>query len=166
MAATRARALAAAIEKKFGSLDAFKEAFSKEAATVFGSGWAWLIVDPSGVIMTNNHVIENADQVRVALSDKREFEAEILLRDPRSDLAVLKIKDGREKFPAIAPARKAIKNKTDAICTCFSTFFTNTGNFIPTIIPIITGIPRMMKTVRNISTGSMVIGTRSGDLLA
>ena len=63
-----------------------------------GSG---VIVDPSGVIMTNNHVIENADQVKVALSDKREFEAEILLRDPRSDLAVLKIKDGREKFPAI-----------------------------------------------------------------
>jgi Do/DeqQ family serine protease len=51
--------------------------------------------------MTNNHVIENADQVKVALSDKREFEAEILLRDPRSDLAVLKIKDGREKFPAL-----------------------------------------------------------------
>lgn len=63
-----------------------------------GSG---VIVDPSGVIMTNNHVIENADQVKVALSDKREFEAEILLRDPRSDLAVLKVKDGHEKFPAI-----------------------------------------------------------------
>ncbi len=63
-----------------------------------GSG---VIVDPSGIIVTNFHVIENADQVRVALSDKREFEAEILLRDQRSDLAVLKVKDGREKFPAI-----------------------------------------------------------------
>jgi Do/DeqQ family serine protease len=63
-----------------------------------GSG---VIVDPAGVIVTNYHVIENADQVKVALGDKREFEAEILLRDKRSDLAVLKIKDGHEKFPAI-----------------------------------------------------------------
>ena len=63
-----------------------------------GSG---VIVDPSGIIVTNYHVIEHADQVKVALIDKREFEAEILLRDQRSDLAVLKIKDGHEKFPAL-----------------------------------------------------------------
>jgi Do/DeqQ family serine protease len=63
-----------------------------------GSG---VIVDPSGIIVTNYHVIENADQVKVALIDKREFEAEILLRDQRSDLAVLKIKDAHERFPAI-----------------------------------------------------------------
>ena len=41
-------ALADAINSAFGSLDAFKEAFSKAAATRFGSGWAWLIVDRSG----------------------------------------------------------------------------------------------------------------------
>jgi Do/DeqQ family serine protease len=63
-----------------------------------GSG---VIVDPSGIIVTNYHVIENADQVKVALLDKREFEAEILLRDQRSDLAVLKIKDANERFPAL-----------------------------------------------------------------
>jgi Do/DeqQ family serine protease len=63
-----------------------------------GSG---VIVDPSGVIVTNFHVIENADQIKVALSDKREFEAEILLRDQRSDLAVLKIKDRGEKLPSL-----------------------------------------------------------------
>ena len=40
--------LAAALEKKFASYEAFKEAFSKEAAGVFGSGWAWLIVTPKG----------------------------------------------------------------------------------------------------------------------
>ena len=40
--------LAAAINAKFGSLDAFKDEFSKAAATRFGSGWAWLIVDGSG----------------------------------------------------------------------------------------------------------------------
>lgn len=63
-----------------------------------GSG---VIVDPAGIVVTNYHVIDGADQVKVALADKREFDAEILLRDQRSDLAVLKIKDGREKFPAI-----------------------------------------------------------------
>ena len=63
-----------------------------------GSG---VLVDPSGIIVTNFHVIENADQVKVALSDRRELEAEILLRDQRSDLAVLRIKDAKERFPAL-----------------------------------------------------------------
>ena len=40
--------LADAISKKFGSFDGFKDAFSKAAATQFGSGWAWLLVDKSG----------------------------------------------------------------------------------------------------------------------
>ena len=51
--------------------------------------------------MTNNHVIEGADEVKVALADKREFEAEIVLKDLRTDLAVLRIKDSRERFPVI-----------------------------------------------------------------
>jgi len=63
-----------------------------------GSG---VIVDPSGLVVTNVHVIEGADQVKVSLSDKREFEAEILLKDTRSDLAVLRLKDTREKFPTL-----------------------------------------------------------------
>ncbi|MDE2378959.1 DegQ family serine endoprotease [Bradyrhizobium sp.] len=63
-----------------------------------GSG---VIVDPSGLVVTNVHVIEGADQVKVSLSDKREFEAEILLKDSRTDLAVLRIKDSHEKFPTL-----------------------------------------------------------------
>jgi len=63
-----------------------------------GSG---VIVDATGLIMTNNHVIEGASEVKVALSDKREFEAEIVLKDARTDLAVLRVKDGRERFAAI-----------------------------------------------------------------
>jgi Do/DeqQ family serine protease len=55
-----------------------------------GSG---VIVDPSGLVITNNHVIENMNEVKVALADRREFEAEILLRDSRTDIAVLKLKD-------------------------------------------------------------------------
>ncbi len=63
-----------------------------------GSG---VIVDPSGLIITNHHVIEGADQVKVALADKREFDAEIVLRDSRSDLAVLRLKDAHERFPTL-----------------------------------------------------------------
>jgi Do/DeqQ family serine protease len=63
-----------------------------------GSG---VIVDPGGIVVTNHHVIEGADQIRVALSDKREFDAEVLLRDQRSDLAVLQLKDVHERFPPI-----------------------------------------------------------------
>jgi Do/DeqQ family serine protease len=63
-----------------------------------GSG---VIVDASGLVVTNNHVIEGADEVKVALADKREFEAEIVLKDSRTDLAVLRLKDGRERFPAL-----------------------------------------------------------------
>ncbi|MGN6573546.1 MAG: DegQ family serine endoprotease, partial [Pseudolabrys sp.] len=61
-----------------------------------GSG---VIIDPSGLIVTNVHVIEGADEVKVALNDKREFEAQIVLKDKRSDLAVLRIKDGGAKLP-------------------------------------------------------------------
>ena len=63
-----------------------------------GSG---VIVDAGGLVMTNNHVIEGATEVKIALADKREFEAEIVLKDSRTDLAVLRVKDEREQFPAI-----------------------------------------------------------------
>jgi Do/DeqQ family serine protease len=63
-----------------------------------GSG---VLVDAMGLVVTNNHVIEGADQVRVSLADKREFEAEMVLKDSRSDLAVLRIKTQNERFPAL-----------------------------------------------------------------
>ena len=60
-----------------------------------------VVVDASGLVVTNNHVIENADQIKVALADKREFDAVLVLKDERSDLAVLRITDGRERFTAV-----------------------------------------------------------------
>ncbi len=62
-----------------------------------GSG---VIVDAGGFVVTNNHVIEGADQIKVSLADKREFEADIVLKDTRTDLAVLRIK-AKEKFPTL-----------------------------------------------------------------
>jgi S1-C subfamily serine protease len=58
------------------------------AETGQGSG---VIIDKSGIIVTNNHVVESAEQVKVRLSDNRTINAKVLGTDPRSDLAVLKI---------------------------------------------------------------------------
>ncbi len=63
-----------------------------------GSG---VIVDASGLVVTNVHVIEGADEIKVSLADKREFEATVVLKDPRTDLAVLRIKTASEKFPVL-----------------------------------------------------------------
>ncbi len=71
---------------------------SQRVQRSLGSG---VIIDPSGLIVTNFHVIEHADQVKVALSDKREFAADIVLKDQRSDLAVLKI-GGAGNLPTLS----------------------------------------------------------------
>ncbi len=63
-----------------------------------GSG---VIVESSGIVVTNNHVIKDADEIKIALSDGREFESKLLLRDETTDLAVLKI-ESKEKFPVLA----------------------------------------------------------------
>jgi len=50
-----------------------------------------VIIDAQGHIVTNNHVVENATQITVTLSDKREFQAKVIGTDPKTDLAVIKI---------------------------------------------------------------------------
>ncbi len=61
-----------------------------------GSG---VIVTKDGYLLTNNHVVDNADEVKVALGDGREFTAKVVGKDPKSDIAVLKI-DAKD-LPAI-----------------------------------------------------------------
>ena len=68
-------------------------------AQSLGSG---SIVRPDGVILTNHHVIDGAQEITVVTSDRHEWPAKVLLDDPRADLAVLKIDPGAEKLPAIA----------------------------------------------------------------
>jgi Do/DeqQ family serine protease len=60
----------------------------REEPRASGSG---VIVDPAGYILTNNHVIENAQDITVRLSDSRKFPAKLVGRDPKTDLAVLKV---------------------------------------------------------------------------
>ena len=64
-----------------------------------GSGF---IIDQKGLVVTNNHVVENADKITVKLADEREFSAKIVGRDPRTDIAVIQISDGKGSFP-VAP---------------------------------------------------------------
>ena len=63
-----------------------------------GSG---VIVDASGLIVTNNHVVADGTDIKVVLADRREFEAHLLLTDERTDLAVLKIDVEDEALPAL-----------------------------------------------------------------
>jgi len=64
-----------------------------------GSG---VIVRKDGVIVTNNHVVEEGDQFRIVLSDRREFPASLVLSDPRTDLAVLKIDAPNTEFATLS----------------------------------------------------------------
>jgi serine protease Do len=58
-----------------------------------GSG---VIIDPSGVVLTNNHVVEGADEVTIELTDGREFTAKEIKTDPESDLAVIRLADAKD----------------------------------------------------------------------
>lgn len=81
----------------FGDNDPFRDFFEdffgnlpeREFKQVgLGSG---VVIDPRGYILTNEHVVENADKITVTLPDGREFKGEVKGKDPRSDLAVIKI---------------------------------------------------------------------------
>jgi Do/DeqQ family serine protease len=84
-------------QRFFGS-DMFGQGRPRESKSL-GSG---VIIDASGVILTNSHVVHGATDVRIATSDGREFAVDIVVDDPKTDLAALKVRDpaGRQ-FPAL-----------------------------------------------------------------
>jgi serine protease Do len=73
-----------------------------------GSGF---IISPDGYIMTNNHVVENATRVTVQMTDRREFNATVVGRDPNTDVAVLKI-DG-ENLPTVKIGNSSVLDVGD-----------------------------------------------------
>ncbi len=67
----------------------------RRESSSLGSGF---VVDPQGHVVTNNHVIAEADEITVIFADEREYPAEVVGRDAKTDLALLKI-EGEEPFP-------------------------------------------------------------------
>ena len=68
-------------------------------AQSLGSGF---IIDQKGIVVTNYHVIENAEEIRVVLKDETSFTAKVLGQDKKTDIAVLKIDPGKTKLTAVA----------------------------------------------------------------
>jgi Do/DeqQ family serine protease len=85
-------------------VDPFWELFGLGAPRnrIEGSLGSGVIVRADGVIVTNNHVVEGGQEITVALADRREFPAKVLLADARLDLAVLKIDVPGEQLPTLA----------------------------------------------------------------
>jgi Do/DeqQ family serine protease len=69
-----------------------------EKQSSLGSG---VILSDDGLVVTNNHVVEGADDIKIALADGREFPCDVVLRDERVDLAVLRVK-AKEHFPVLS----------------------------------------------------------------
>jgi serine protease Do len=93
-------------QSPFGDNDPFGEFFERffgdrmpredQRTTSLGSG---LILDKEGYILTNNHMVESAHEIKVIFSDKREFKAEIIGRDPKTDIALIKIEGAKDLEP-------------------------------------------------------------------
>ncbi|CAN7563108.1 DegQ family serine endoprotease [Mesorhizobium sp. LjRoot246] len=79
----------------------FEEFFGRSQPRAQSSLGSGVLVDPTGIVVTNYHVIKDADQVKVATADGREFDSKVMLKDETFDLAVLKITSDKP-FPVIA----------------------------------------------------------------
>ncbi len=77
----------------------FNQRPGAQRAQSLGSGF---ITDASGIVVTNNHVIDNADEITVILADETEFKAEIVGRDPKTDIAVLRISPKEKELVSVA----------------------------------------------------------------
>src|SRR5215467_5096074 len=74
----------------------FRRRAPREDVRAAGSG---VIVEPRGFILTNAHVVENAAEIEVRLSDDRKFPGKVVGRDPKTDLAIVKIEAGASALP-------------------------------------------------------------------
>ncbi len=79
----------------FGEMPKMPDKFKSQGA---GSG---VIVDPDGTVLTNNHVVDGASEIVVTLANKKEYKAKVLGRDPKTDLAVIRM-EGKGAFKSAA----------------------------------------------------------------
>ena len=85
-------------QRFFGGDNPFMESRPRRSQSL-GSG---VIVDASGVVLTNHHVIDGATDIRIATPDGQEYPVDLVLDDPKTDLAVLKVRDLKgQSFPAL-----------------------------------------------------------------
>ncbi len=80
-----------------GELEQYQRKLGRPSVSL-GSGF---IIDSTGIVVTNNHVIDNADEITVTLSDGRDFKATVRGRDRETDLAVLQLDGGSTVFPSV-----------------------------------------------------------------
>jgi serine protease Do len=80
--------------REFFGEEFFERFFERRS---LGSG---VIVDAKGTILTNNHVVEQADEIQVMLVDERTFQAKVIGTDPKTDLAVIRIEGAKDLKPA------------------------------------------------------------------
>ncbi len=86
-------------QRFFGGRGPFMQSRPQKSQSL-GSG---VIVDPSGVVVTNHHVIEGATDIRIATTAGEEYPVDLVLDDPKTDLAVLRVRDPRgTTFPALS----------------------------------------------------------------
>ncbi|MBK8719288.1 MAG: Do family serine endopeptidase [Deltaproteobacteria bacterium] len=88
-------------------LPAIVRGFGPPDGTVRGLG-SGVIVDGRGFILTNNHVVEGAERLRVRLHDEREFTASLVGADPKTDLAVIRI-DAEHLVPAVLSSSERVR---------------------------------------------------------
>lgn len=70
--------------------------------TVRQSAGSGFFISPKGEILTNNHVVEDADQIQIQLNDDTQYKAEVVGRDPATDVALLRVIDPDREFPYLA----------------------------------------------------------------
>lgn len=87
------------------------ELYSNPNAMALGSGF---IIDESGLIVTNHHVVANADEIHIKLLDNKELEATVVGVDPRTDLALLKV-NSSEKLPFVKFGDSALARVGDVV---------------------------------------------------
>ena len=84
--------------REFFDRDRSPEQQTPRRTSSLGSGF---VVDPEGYVVTNNHVIAEADEIQVVFGDESTYEAELIGKDPKTDLALLKIKNPDRDFPSV-----------------------------------------------------------------
>ncbi|GGD05380.1 Do family serine endopeptidase [Aquisalinus flavus] len=95
----------------FGGFGGFGGMTRERVAQSLGSG---VIVRPEGIVVTNNHVVENMSEIKVVLADRREYSAQVLLTDPQTDIAILRI-ESDEPLPFLEFANSDVAEVGDIV---------------------------------------------------